>query len=61
MSINRPVSYVKHCHDDIVGKNVAMKGTMRRDIMVNIFYLVEVTLRSWRIFFGLCKLLFLTQ
>ncbi len=20
MSINRPVSYVKHCHDDIVGK-----------------------------------------
>jgi hypothetical protein len=60
MSINKPFSYVKHCHDDIVKKNVAMIGTMRRDILVDNFYSVEVTMTSWRVFFGLCKLLFLT-
>jgi hypothetical protein len=33
-----------------------MIGTMKRDRLVDKFYSVEVTMTSWRVFFGLCKL-----
>jgi hypothetical protein len=39
--------------------NVAMTRTMKRDRLVGNFHLVEVIQTCWKIFFKLCKLLFL--
>jgi hypothetical protein len=39
--------------------NGAMIRTMRRDKLMGNVHLMEVTLTSWRVLFGLCKSLFL--
>jgi hypothetical protein len=55
--INRPFSYIKHCCDNDIAKGHCYSDRDNEEGHL-VGNLVGIILLSWRVHFGLCKLLF---